>query len=682
MSPLENLNSNVLDRLIHNLSTVYTSPNLLIIDRLVAPIVDFLTTILKLRSLAKFDNLVYLDSPLDKDTLNQYKGLILILESSNKAANEVFELLKKFPTKKIHVIVKDMTRLFVYNISNLLKGSVTFESLALNPNIDKPFRINSNIRVCRWSVSPLVVDDKVLSLEMPYGGFQSYMFEPIEQISRLSDSFLALLNEFSGKNMLKVKNYFGKGDHAALLISMIKEEKIRQYLATTMNPLQQEFYLNKYPGNTDVVVLERNLDLTSVALNQLNYQGLIDDLFTLRLNEVTVLGTKYLMKDDLYRDIKHLNFASIGPKLNQLARLVQEQYKQKDNLSDISEIRKLVNNLGSLTSKQDLIKKHTTISEAILSYIKYGTVDETPTTETGQKYNQYEQYIEFENEVFDMEYKALVSKIKQFITEAFDIYLVTSLVILVSIVNDGIKEKDYDQIHSKAFENFGIEVSLLWEPMASRGIFKVSKSGPSDFFGAFSGFGISSSQPKSPEPIDEDKYSRTLGISGGQWTQRSNYSLINKFWNLHPLLEEEESTKRTGDLVDEYPHPSFALPGNTVPILVRLVEALYSRKFLKYKPVNNVSRRCNWDGLQMDTMFEGKTVDINVCDSLDSKRSEPSTKGYVVIIVIGGITRGELSCLKYLEQQLRSQGQEKEFIIVTSGTVNQRKMIEAIKSLD
>jgi hypothetical protein len=120
MSPLENLTSTLLDRLIHNLSTVYTAPNLLIIDRLVAPIVDFLTTILKLRSLAKFDNLVYLDSPLDKDTLDQYKGLILILDSSNRAANEVFELLKKFPTKKIHVIVKDMTRLFVYNVSNLL----------------------------------------------------------------------------------------------------------------------------------------------------------------------------------------------------------------------------------------------------------------------------------------------------------------------------------------------------------------------------------------------------------------------------------------------------------------------------------------------------------------------------------------------------------------------------------
>lgn len=679
---LEDYNAPVLDRLIHILTTVYTSPNLLIIDRLVAPIVDFLTNILKLRSLAKFDHLVYLDAQVEKSTLDEYQGLILIVDCTSNAVNQVLDLVAKCPIKKVHLIVKDLTRLFVYNISNSLKGSVSFESLTTDPELHKPFRITSQVKVSRWSVTPLMIDSNVFSLEMAYGGLHSYMFEPVQMISRLADSFLALLNSFSGKNMLKVKNFYAKGDHASLLVSMIKEEKMRQYLSTTMNPLQQEFYLNKYPGNADVVVLERNLDMASVAMNQLNYQGLIDDLFELRMNELSILGTKYVVKDDLYHDIKHLNFASIGSKLNQLARYVQDQYKQKDNLADISEIRKLVKNLGNLTSKQDLIKKHTTISEAILSYIKFGTINEKPTTVAGQKYNQYEQFIEFENEVFDDTYKLLVSKINQFVNDGFDIYLVTCLLVLVSVVHDGIKEKDYEHLHSKAFENFGIEVSLLWEPMISCGVLKLSKAGPTDFFGAFAGFGINLSQPKSPEPVQDEKELRNLGISGGQWTQRSNYVLLSKFWNLHPLVEDEEEPKKTGELVDEYPHPSFALPGNTVPLLVRFVEALYSRRFLKYRPVNNVSRRSNWDGLQLDTMFAGKQVDINVCDVLETKRTSSSEKNYVVIMVIGGITRGEISCLKFLEQQLRAQGIDKHFLIVTSGIVNQHKLVDAFRHLE
>lgn len=671
------------DDLLRNLASVYSAPNLLIIDRQMAPTVDFVTTISRLRSLAKFDSLVYLDSEYDQDTLEPFRGLILVLPCTSSAVEHIRLLQKRFPAKKITAIVQDMTVLFVYSVSAALHGSATFASLTQNPKMDKPFRITANLRLSRWQVAPLAVDTNVLSLEMAYGGLKSYMEEPLEQILQLSDAFVLLLEGSSGTNMLKVKNYFGKGDHSALLINILRGEKTRQYMAANMNPLQQEFYTQKYPGNTDVVVLERNLDIAAAAMSQTTYLGVIDDVFGIELNETMVAETNYSLKDDLYADLKHVNFARVGEKLNRLARYVLEQYRLKDTLGDLAAIRSLVDNLGDLSTKKDLIKKHTTVLEAILNYITRGAVDETPTAEGHKNYRQHEKMLEFQNDVFDAKYAALIATVHRFVTESFDLYAVTTLVVLVSSVHNGILEKDYEQLHRLAFENYGIEVSLLWEAMLARGIFKVLNTGAVGFFGAFPGFGLGSGPTKAADTPRDSTDSKTVGITGGKWTALSNYALVDKFWNLHPVDEDSEieaPAAKTGSLVDEYPHPSFALAGNSVPLLARLVESLYSRLFLQYKPVNNLSRRPNWSGLQLEAMFAGQTVDINVCDNLDKTR-DSAKKEYVVVIVIGGITRGELACFKYLEQQLLRTGHGREFIVLTSGVVNQRRLVDSFRDV-
>lgn len=126
---------------------------------------------------------------------------------------------------------------------------------------------------------------------------------------------------------------------------------------------------------------------------------------------------------------------------------------------------------------------------------------------------------------------------------------------------------------------------------------------------------------------------------------------MNKFWNLHPYEDDnsgaELSKQQQQDLtnlVQIYLNPSFTLPGNTVPLTFRIIESLYFRDFLKYKPVNNVKSRPNWDNLGLNTMIAGKSVDMNLEDVNDDKLK------YLIVVFIGGITRSELTCLKYLEE--------------------------------
>ena len=244
---------------------------------------------------------------------------------------------------------------------------------------------------------------------------------------------------------------------------------------------------------------------------------------------------------------------------------------------------------------------------------------------------------------------------------------------LIGYLNDGISSKDLEWISVDLQDNYGIEASITLEKLIDYKMIRVINESSGDFL---SSLGLTKQKKKAiPDELDieEDK---NIGISGGRDAFRSNYTLINKFWNLHPFEDEdaeqqdmnESGTNELTNLLDLYPNPSFALPGNTVPLLYRFVESLYFRDFLKYKPVNNLKRRPNWDNLGVNTMFAGDTVDLNL-EKVNDDKSE-----YLVIVIIGGITRSEITCFKYLQERFKKQGKSKKLIVLTNGIVNSNKL--------
>lgn len=678
---LKLLNKRAIDNLIDILHGVYTTKNLLILDQRLSTLINFLTPFLKLKEIAKIDKTIWIEDNVEQGILHSFDGFIFIFNESNDNLQALLKAIKQIGKKKIHIIVKQLSKSFIYEINKSLNGNITFERICDVKTGKEVIKFTSMIRLYNWEINPIVIDEeaRVLSIEAPYGGLDSYFNQPLLQLYELSNSFITLLeNSFKTSDMsfLKLKNIYGKGDHANLLINIINNERIPEHLSLKLSSLEQEFYLTKARGNTDLVVVERNLDFISVILNQLNYQGLIDDLFGIDIDNVKVGEKKYKLNDELYNELKHLNFASIGVKLNKLAIFIQNEFSTRDNLQSLNEMKKLVSNLGNLTSKQDLIKKHTFLSESILNYIRNGDIENKP-AKSRKKYNEYEKFVNFENELFEIDYKTQVIYLRGFLAENFNYKIVLSTIILISTVNDGIKERDFDWVYNEILDNFGMEIIFVIDNLVDNKIVKINDY--NDLLGG--ALTYLTNQDTSDDNDKENKVNTKLGISGGSNTYKSNYTLINKFWNLHPLVEESTGTK-SGLLIDEYPNPSFTLPSNTVPLLSRIIESLYVRDFLQYKPVNNTSKRPNWDKLGLDTMFQGKTTDINIDDTLDDRNVDSNAdqgEEYVVVIFVGGVTRGEISCLRYLEQRLQKIGITKRFIILTSGIVNSDKLLDVFK---
>lgn len=681
-------NKKTTENLFNVLRKINTSDNLFVLTQKLSQCLNYLTSVLELKAKGKFDRIVWLETLASSEDVLQYLagygGLIVVLEDTNECLSLFRQIWPHLSRQKVKMslIVKDLGRAFYYEISKIL-GSPPDDLFknATNVNLEQSaIRINSYVRLLNWHTFPLCIEDFVLSLNMEAGGLQLYFENPIPQLSLLSDALVQIVDSTKASDTMKFKNLFAKGDHSAALSNILMNDKLTEYLASGFSPNERDFYTTKLRGNTDLVVLERNLDYFPLLLDHMNYLGLLDDLFgTLdELNNVLKTGDK--LNDELFDNIKDLNFASIGMKLNKLARYIQLELGNKDNITELQEIKQLVKNLGNLTAKQELVRKHTALSEAILEKIKNNR-------EGDYKHDIREWWLELQNEIFNLDYKRQIAKFHELLNQGCTSSVALSCAALVSLINDGIKPKDFTTIEEQIHSYFGLQTVLAFRKMRDLKLLKaVNKS--TDFFSGFT-FGKSEIETTTTTTLSDsggkdDKTGSTdktyedvnsLGITGGQDVYKSTYTLISKFWNLHPL--EEEGDEPIIETISDYPNPSFVFPSATVPLTARLIESLYFRDFLKYKPVNNVHRRPNWEKLNLDAMFRGQTIDDNICDELDNRKIEASKNSkpeYVIAVFIGGITRGEVTVLRYLQTKLARQN--KTLFVLTSGIVSNHKLME------
>ncbi len=680
---LRAINAASASNLVTILDAIYTSNNLLVLNSTLLALLNYLTPFLRLKERGKFQKLVWLGEFRQWQlAVAQFDGLIVLAESDD--VGELVSFVRALPTTtKVYLVVKNLAMVDVALLEVLSESASTSDAAKITlqqvPLGSNHIKLSRNVRLYNWHVYPIVLD-LVVSLQEP---LDSYWHQPLKHVSQLGAAIIDLIRlspQFTGTGkLLKLRNIYAKGDHLCLLAQQVQHDRLDDFLSLELDALEQQFYRAKARADTDLVVLERNLDYTAVAFNQLNYQGLIDDLFGIQLDVAQLLPLAVL-NDELYQDLQHLNFASIGHKLNHLARAIQVEYLKKDSVQTVQEIKLLVNNLGPLTNRHELIKRHTEISEAILNYIKFGNPTTDPTQTTLSTVDEYERYLEFQNDVFDLDYKLQMSALHQFCNANYSARTCVLAMVLVSTISDGLKERDFDGVVDELVQNHGLGLKFTADNLVKYKVIKVV-SGGSDLFS----FGLRDKlvQPVMLELSDGYDNIDKLGVTAGQAGLKASFNTIDKFFNLHPDNDANAvpAAAKDGQLVNEYLHPTFALPSLTVPVLARLVEALYARDFLTYKPVNNVLRRANWTNLGLDTMFAGKTLDVNLADIQDNRAASALTN-YVLIVVVGGITRAEISCLKYIEQRLNGRGHNKRFIVLTSGIVNSKRLLEAAQSPD
>ncbi|KAI5968861.1 VPS33 [Candida margitis] len=667
---LNQFNDTTLEHLLAQLNKIYSTSNLLVLDPILSPLINSLTTFSIIKEHGHCQNVAWLNEDLmglPSSVLSKYSSLIVLLPESEANLTKLEKYIRHMQREnhglKFNIIIKDLSKSFLYQVNKVFNGIFDFEKILAFSEPLKPISITSKIKVFNWNTEPLYTDGILITEISQYSGLDDYFSRPLKQISHLTNAVLKVLfmgiNENNHQHLFKLRNIYGKGNHSDLLIKTLLHAQIPSYLNEHMTPPEIEFYEDKLHSNTDLVVIERNLDIMPVLFSQLTYHGIIDDLFEIKFETIVNLKgdvSKNLSNDELYnQDLKHLNFSAIGSRLNKMAKLIQQKFKDSGNSGDtnIDDMKNLVSNLGSLTLQQDLIKKHTVIGEAVLHKIN----------------NEYEKFLTLQNDIFEMDYKLQMSNLRSFINSNYQIEFIWPTILLIGYINDGIPSKDLEKISTDLQDNYGLNAAIAFEKLVDLKLIRVINDSSNDFL---TSLGLTNQKKHhSIGPLHEDD--SDVAITGGKDVLKSNYTLVNKFWNLHPYedddLAETSTTKQDStNLVQQYPNPSFTLPGNTVPLTFRIIESLYFRDFLKYKPVNNVKSRPNWDNLGLNTMLAGKSVDMNM-DNVNDDKSR-----YLIIVFIGGITRSEMTCLKYLEERLKARGTPKEIIVISNGIINSHNL--------
>lgn len=679
------LNEATTQNLLAALENVPTSNNLFVPSKNLSSVLNYLTPFLALKKSGHFEKVLWLDALVDSDDIDaivETYSLIILIRAH---AEDLRLLVKLWNTVKhntrITVIVKDLTLSFHYEIlSHMLKtkASLLEKILTLDENATT-YKISNQCQLTNWETYPVCIHDFVFSLDMEDGGLLLYFHNPLDQISQLSAAVVKVMKyTTSQRTIFKLKNAFAKGDHSSLLLNNLLDDKITEMLSQLLTETEQSFYQNKLRGNTDLVVLERNLDYYPLLLSQTNYMGFLDDVVGTKDEYNNELQDNVKLVDETYDALKHINVSSIELVLRDLARKLiadENQLKEKNyGKTQAADLKAYANEAKLLASKKEEVEKHLDLVRDT-----FGKIDSN--REGNEQYDIKKEWLALQNELFDDDYKHRLASIYSILNKYTSFRIVATLIVLVSLTSDGLYQSDYEKLELEVALNFGLAAALTLRKLNEYKLIRTTES--NSFLGNFT-FGRTETTTTTTtagvtatlgEANDERSYDdkTLLGLTGGQDVYKSTYTLISKFWNLHPFDENQGAVKAVAD----YAVPNFALASNTVPLTNRIVESLYFRDFLTYTPVNSVHRRPNWEKLNLDTMLKGQMIDKNICDELDDRKSAGASSGYkeyVIIVLIGGISRAEISVFQHLQSKLKN----KALLVFTSGLVNNEKLLHAI----
>ncbi|CAI4047338.1 hypothetical protein N7582_004059 [Saccharomyces uvarum] len=417
----------------------------------------------------------------------------------------------------------------------------------------------------------------------------------------------------------------------------------------------------------DMIVLERNIDPITPLLTQLTYAGLLDDLYEFNSGlKVKEKDINFNYKEDaIWNDLKFLNFGSVGPQLNRLAKELQTQYDTRHKAESVHEIKEFVDSLGSLQQRQTFLKNHTTLSSDVLKVVEteeYGSFNKILELELeilmGNTLNK-----DIEDIIMELQYEYEVDQKK-----------ILRLICLLSLCKNSLREKDYEDLKTFMIDSWGIEKCFQLESLAELGFF-TSKTGKLDLHATAS------------------KLTRL----------QKEYRYISQWLNTVPVEDEHDAGKTTTEK-EEFIEATFAYSG-VIPLTTRLVQMLYDRSILfhnyssqqpfilsrepKISQTEDLIEQLYGDS---QTIEESKWIPETISKKINagiknnkrqysidsSKGASRAAEDIALVVFLGGVTMGEIATLKHLQKRLGKKGINKRFIIIADGLTNGDRIMNSI----
>ena len=138
-----------------------------------------------------------------------------------------------------------------------------------------------------------------------------------------------------------------------------------------------------------LIIIDREVDFGTVLLSQLTYEGLIDELYKIKDNQIEVstsivgpapgqqnqsaqpgLKRKILLdsSDKLFAQLRDANFAIVAALLSKLARRLESDFESRHTAQSTAELREFVGKLPGYQAEQQALKVHSGLVEEIMKH--------------------------------------------------------------------------------------------------------------------------------------------------------------------------------------------------------------------------------------------------------------------------------------------------------------------------
>lgn len=470
------------------------------------------------------------------------------------------------------------------------------------------------------------VDDDVLSMEMPGVYRDLFLDGDLSMLKSIARTVVKMQSAFTGP----IPNILGKGVMARKVLEMMKRMK---------SDLDSE-YLQDIPTTIDtLIVIDRGVDLLTPFLSQLTYEGIIDEEFgitstalrtdspSMKLNvprpiripnrePLPIFENRILLnsRDDVHARIRDYIINNVGIELHRWSQEIKNNYDRRKNftsgatganaLAELKEMREIVQNLPKWQETQRLIGVHVDIATELNKRTQHARF---------RKQIQVERHI-----VLGSEEKLVNEYIEELIDRAEPLPKVLRLLCMMSLCQQGIKQKQYEALRQSMMHAYGF-------PQVMTALYNFERAGlivKSTSTVSLERFGFGRSDDK-----NKDDKNRGDDNSGGH--QSGSSVPFNTLRKTCKLMADGATAEQKAPPSPQLADPHYYYKGYC-PLLCKIVEDLVTN------PDGNGGAASLAPGPRFVDRSDNSTF---VAASAGAQRK-------VLVLVIGGCTSAEIGCLR------------------------------------
>eukprot|EP00929_Paragymnodinium_shiwhaense_P067751 TRINITY_DN34067_c0_g1_i1.p1 TRINITY_DN34067_c0_g1~~TRINITY_DN34067_c0_g1_i1.p1 ORF type:complete len:672 (+),score=205.90 TRINITY_DN34067_c0_g1_i1:80-2017(+) len=206
------------------------------------------------------------------------------------------------------------------------------------------------------------------------------------------------------------------------------------------------------PKIAELVLLDRRVDIFSLLCSQFTYQALLDMAFGIRNNSADISSADFVKEKDkhmrlspedpFFQEIRDLHIDKLGPLLQQRAMAIHETYQEKDRIKNPSEMQEYVKKFKSAHSVHGSLEQHINLARHLKGLIHD---------------DAFRFQLQMEDDITSQASQLPLESLEDLLDDQKPIHEVLRLLCLHSVVNNGMKAKQLDQIKKVIVQAYGYE---------------------------------------------------------------------------------------------------------------------------------------------------------------------------------------------------------------------------------